>query len=71
MSEHYRLVYMLATREGSCFNTLDVHGEFGNRAAAREYVDMNKFILEEQDIYLVRKEVAVFYDRKLLDKKED
>ena len=64
MSEHYRLVYMLAKKlDGGAFRPLTEHGEFVNRAAAKEYVKGKHF--EEGDVYLVRKEVSIFYDRKL------
>ena len=66
MSAHYRLVYMLATKTLSgTFIPMIEHGEFGNRAAAKEYI-IDKFFTE--DIYLIRKEVSIFYDRKLVEK---
>jgi hypothetical protein len=69
MSEHYRLVYMLAKKlDGGAFRPLTEHGEFVNRAAAKEYVIGKHF--EEGDVYLVRKEVSIFYDRKLVDKED-
>jgi hypothetical protein len=69
MSEHYRLVYMLAKKlDGGAFRPLTEHGEFVNRAAAKEYVKGKQF--EEGDVYLVRKEVSIFYDRKLVDKED-
>jgi hypothetical protein len=69
MSEHYRLVYMLAKKlDGGAFRPLTEHGEFVNRAAAKEYVKGKHF--EEGDVYLVRKEVSIFYDRKLVDKED-
>jgi len=69
MSEHYRLVYMLAKKlDGGAFRPLTDHGEFVNRAAAKEYVKGKHF--EEGDVYLVRKEVSIFYDRKLVDKED-
>ena len=48
----------------SNFNPLPEHGEFKNRAAAREYIVGKTF---DKDIYLIRKEVSIFYDRKLVD----
>ena len=69
MSEHYRLVYMLAKMlDGGAFKPLTEHGEFVNRAAAKDYVRGRHF--EEGDVYLVRKEVSIFYDRKLVDKED-
>ena len=69
MSEHYRLVYMLAKKlDGGAFRPLTEHGEFVNRAAAKEYVKGKHF--EVGDVYLVRKEVSIFYDRKLVDKED-
>ncbi len=69
MSEHYRLVYMLAVKlDGGAFKPLTEHGEFQNRAAAKKYCKDRHF--EEGDIYLVRKEVSIFYDRKLVDKED-
>ena len=68
MSEHYRLVYMLAKKLDAAFRPLTEHGEFVNRAAAKEYVKGKHF--EEGDVYLVRKEVSIFYDRKLVDKED-
>ncbi len=69
MSTQYRLVYMLATRnDNGTFQPIPEHGEFTNRAAARKYVAGRKF--EEGEIFLVRKEVSIFYDRKLVDKDE-
>ncbi len=69
MSTDYRLVYMLATRQDNgTFKPITEHGEFTNRAAARKYVAGRTF--EEGDVYLIRKEVSIFYDRKLVDKDE-
>lgn len=68
MSTQYRLVYMLAKKKpNGVFDPIDEHGEFVNRAAAREYVKDKKF---EHEIYLVRKEVSVFYDRKLVENED-
>jgi len=67
MSTQYRLVYMLATKnDNGTFKPILEHGEFINRAAARKYVEGRKF--EEGEIFLIRKEVSIFYDRKLVDK---
>ena len=69
MSTQYRLVYMLATRnDNGTFKPITEHGEFNNRAAAREYCEGRHF--DEGDVFLVRKEVSIFYDRKLVDKDE-
>jgi len=69
MSTQYRLVYMLATRnDNGTFQPITEHGEFNNRAAAREYCEGRHF--DEGDVFLVRKEVSIFYDRKLVDKDE-
>jgi len=69
MSTQYKLVYMLATKNpNGTFEPIDEHGEFNNRAAAREYVQGKEFTFQKGDIYLVRKEVSVFYDRKLVEK---
>ena len=69
MSTDYRLVYMLATKQDNgTFKPIKAHGEFVNRAAAREYCEGRHF--EEGDIFLIRKEVSIFYDRKLVDKEE-
>ena len=63
MTSRYRLVYMLATKRASGdFEPLTEHGEFNNRAAAKLYVKGKEF---DEEIYLVRKEVSFFYDRKL------
>lgn len=68
MSTHYRLVYMLATKTlNDKFEPIIEHGEFGNRSAAREYVKNKTF---EEEIFLVRKEVAIFFDGKLVDKED-
>ena len=65
MNSRYRLVYMLATKaDNSNFDPLLEHGEFVNRAAAKEYVMGKTF---EEDIFLIRKETSIFYDRKLVD----
>lgn len=67
MSTQYKLVYMLATRnDNGTFQPITEHGEFINRAAAREYVDGRHF--DEGNVYLVRKEISIFYDRKLVEK---
>ena len=69
MSTDYKLVYMLAVKQDNgTFKPIKEHGEFTNRAAARKYVAGRKF--EEGDIFLVRKEVSIFYDRKLVEKDE-
>ncbi len=69
MSTQYRLVYMLATRnDNGTFQPITEHGEFVNRAAARKYCENRHF--EEGEIFLIRKEVSIFYDRKLVDKEE-
>ena len=69
MSTDYRLVYMLAVKQpNGTFKPITEHGEFVNRAAARDYVKGRSF--EEGDVYLIRKEVSIFYDRKLVDKDE-
>ena len=69
MSTQYRLVYMLATKnDNGTFQPIPEHGEFTSRAAARKYVEGRTF--EEGDVYLIRKEVSIFYDRKLVDKVE-
>jgi len=69
MSTQYRLVYMLATRnDNGTFQPITDHGEFNNRAAARKYCEGRHF--DEGDVFLVRKEVSIFYDRKLVDKDE-
>jgi len=68
MSTQYRLVYMLAIKKpNGFFEPIEEHGEFGNRAAARDYVKGKTF---EHEIYLVRKEVSVFYDRKLVENED-
>ncbi len=68
MSKNYRLVYMLAVRDSQGqFDPLVEHGEFVNRAAAKEYIADKKF---DTDIHLIRKEVSLFYDRKLVDKED-
>ena len=65
MSKNYKLVYMLAIKdEQGNFDPLPAHGEFKNRAAAKEYVANNSFILPG-DVFLIRKETSIFYDRKL------
>ena len=69
MSTQYRLVYMLATRnDNGTFQPITEHGEFNNRATARAYCEGRHF--DEGDVFLVRKEVSIFYDRKLVDKDE-
>ena len=70
MSKNYKLVYMLAVQdEQGQFDPITAHGEFPNRAAAREFVKTHSYILPE-DVYLIRKETSIFYDRKL-EKSED
>jgi len=70
MSTQYRLVYMLATKnDNGTFQPIADHGEFNNRAAARKYCEGRHF--DEGDVFLVRKEVSIFYDRKLVDKDEN
>ena len=65
---NYRLVYMLAYKdEGGAFIPMIEYGEFQNRAAAKEFFYEKTF---DRDIYLIRKEVSIFYDRKLVDKVE-
>ena len=57
---------MLAARDAQgTYDPLDEHGEFVNRAAAKDYIEGKKFDI---DIHLIRKEVSFFYDRKLVDK---
>lgn len=69
MSTQYRLVYMLATRnDNGTFQPITEHGEFVNRASARKYCENRHF--KEGEIFLIRKEVSIFYDRKLVDKEE-
>ena len=65
----YRLVYILATKNGCGWRQLDdgsSDSEFQNRAAAREYVNHNKANWNE-DVYILRKEVSHFYDQKIFD----
>lgn len=65
----YRLVYILATKNGGGWEQLDdgsVSGEFKNRAAAKDFVECNKDNWSE-DVYILRKEVSHFYDQKIFD----
>lgn len=65
----YRLVYILATKNGGGWEQIDVghaSGEFKNRAAAKEFVDSHKDNWDE-DVYILRKEVSHFYDQKIFD----
>lgn len=65
----YRLVYILATKNGSSWEQLNdgsSSDEFQNRAAAKDFVERNKDNWDE-DIYILRKEVAHFYDQKIFD----
>ena len=56
---------MLAVQDAEGqFDPLLAHGEFPNRAAAREFVKTHSYILPD-DVYLIRKETSIFYDRKL------
>ena len=65
MSKNYKLVYMLAVKDDQGhFDPLVEHGEFLSRAAAKEYVLIHQYILPGE-VFLVRKEVSFFYDRKL------
>ncbi len=60
---------MLAEKRGDgMFVPIDEHGEFYSRALAREYIKGKKF--EKEEIFLVRKEVAVFYDRKFVENED-
>ena len=69
MSTQYRLVYMLAEKKpNGTFEPIKEHGEFNNRAAARLYIKGKKF--EREEIFLVRKEVSIFYDRKFVEKED-
>ena len=69
MSTQYRLVYMLATKnDNGTFQPIPEHGEFANRAAARLYVKGKKF--ENGEVFLVRKEVSIFYDRKFVENED-
>ena len=64
----YRLVYILATKNGSGWKQLDdssISEEFKNRAAAKDFVERNKDNFK--DVYILRKEVAHFYDQKIFD----
>lgn len=65
----YRLVYILATKNGGGWKQIDVDstsGEFKNRAAAKDFVERNKDNWDE-DVYILRKEVSHFYDQKIFD----
>ena len=65
----YRLVYILATKNGGGWVQIDVgstSGEFKNRAAAKDFVERNKDNWDE-DVYILRKEVSHFYDQKIFD----
>ena len=65
----YRLVYILATKDGGGWRQLDngpIDGEFKNRAAAKDFVDLHKDTWDE-DVYILRKEVSHFYDQKIFD----
>ena len=65
MSKNYKLVYMLAIKDDQGhFDPLPAHGEFPNRAAAKEFVKTHSYILPDE-VYLIRKETSIFYDRKL------
>ncbi len=65
MSKNYKLVYMLATKdERGGFDPIVAHGEFVNRAAAKEFVKRHSYILPDE-VFLIRKETSIFYDRKL------
>ncbi len=69
MSTQYRLVYMLAEKKpNGTFMPIEEHGEFNNRAAARDYAKGKVF--EGGEIFLVRKEVSIFYDRKLVENED-
>ena len=68
----YRLVYILATKNGGGWEQIDVgstSGEFKNRAAAKDFVERNKDNWDE-DVYILRKEVSHFYDQKIFDLNE-
>ena len=65
----YRLVYILATKNGGGWEQIDVgstSGEFKNRAAAKDFVERHKDNWDE-DVYILRKEVSHFYDQKIFD----
>lgn len=65
MSKKYKLVYMLATQDNQGqMEPLPGYGEFNNRAAAREFVKERAYMFTG-DIYLIRKETSIFFDRKL------
>ncbi len=65
MSKNYKLVYMLAVKdEQGSFDPLPAHGEFKNRAEAKEFVKTHSYILPKE-VFLIRKETSIFYDRKL------
>ena len=56
MSTQYKLVYMLATKnDNGTFEPINEHGEFNNRAAAREYVEgkdsHNNFITSPEEYF--------------------
>ena len=64
----YRLVYILAKKNGSGWKQLNdsCTKEFANRPAAREYIEEHKDRFTE-DVYILRKEVSHFYDQKVFD----
>lgn len=69
MSTQYRLVYMLAEKKpNGTFEPIIEHGEFNQRSAARLYVKGKKF--EKDEVFLVRKEVSIFYDRKFVENED-
>jgi hypothetical protein len=61
----YRLVYVLATQNGSSWDLI-CDQEFANRPAVREYIEERKDSFTK-DVYILRKEVAYFYDQKVID----
>lgn len=64
--KNYRLVYVLATKSADgTFDVITEYGEFHNRSAAKDFVASRTF---NDNIFLFRKEVATFFDCKLVDK---
>jgi hypothetical protein len=63
---NFKLVYTLMYNECNIWTPIEGPSEFLNRASAMEFLESTKDTLTS-DVYLVRKEVSLFYEKNVFD----
>ena len=63
---NFKLVYTLMYNNSNIWTPIEGPCEFINRAAAMEFLESSKDKLTA-DVYLVRKEISLFYEKNVFD----